>query len=255
MAHHYDAFLVDVADYVATVTINLPPVNAQNRRFREEITGLFDSLGERKDVRAIVLTGAGKTFSAGADLKDRPDPSVPGAYPTHSRMVREAFNCVMECEKPVIAAVNGAAIGAGCVLALCCDIIIAADAAFMSMTEVDYVLAGGVRHVRRHFGESDARLMIFTARRITGPELLRMGVASASVPSDELLTTALGFAREIATKSPAAVRAAKKSFNVTEQLPLQDGYKFEQSQTATLSTTDDFQEAKRAFAEKRKPKF
>jgi enoyl-CoA hydratase len=255
MTQTYDAFIVEVADYVATVTINLPPVNAQNRRFREEITGIFDSLGERKDVRAIVLTGQGKLFSAGADLKDRPDPKIPGSYPTHSRNVREAFNCVMECEKPVIAAVNGGAIGAGCVLALCCDIIVAADEAYLSMTEVDYVLAGGVRHVRRHFGESDARLMIYTARRIGGQDLLRMNVASASVPRDKVLETALGIAREIATKSPMAMRAAKKSFNVTEQLPLQDGYKFEQSQTAALSTTDDFKEAQKAFAEKRKPSF
>jgi enoyl-CoA hydratase len=206
-------------------------------------------------VRAIVLTGQGKLFSAGADLKDRPDPKVPGAYPTHSRNVREAFNCVMECRKPVIAAVNGGAIGAGCVLALVCDIIVVADEAYLSMTEVDYVLAGGVRHVRRHFSESDARLMIYTARRIGGQELLRMRVASASVPREHVLETALGIAREIATKSPAAVRAAKTSFLVTEQLPLQDGYKFEQSQTAALSTTDDFKVAQAAFVEKRKPQF
>ena len=255
MTETYDAFLVEIADFVATVTINLPPVNAQNRKFREEITRIFDSLGERKDVRAIVLTGQGKIFSAGADLKDRPDPKIPGAYPTHGRNVREAFNCVMECEKPVIAAVNGAAIGAGCVLALVCDIIIAADEAYLSMTEVDYVLAGGVRHVRRHFGESDARLMIYTARRISGQELLRMRVASASVPREQVLDTARAIAREIATKSPAAVRAAKKSFLVTEQLPLQEGYKFEQSQTAALSTSDDFKEAQAAFADKRKPTF
>lgn len=255
MTDTYSAFSVEVADYVATVTITLPPVNAQNRAFRDEITRLFDSLGERADVRAIVLTGAGKIFSAGADLKDRPDPKVPGAYPTHGRNVREGFNCVMECPKPVIAAVNGAAIGAGCVLALVCDIVVMADEAYLAMTEVDYVLAGGVSHIRRHFGESDARLMIYTARRISGQEALRMNVASVSLPRDEMLPAALGIAREIAAKSPAAVRAAKKSFLTTEGLPLQEGYKFEQSQTAMLATTDDFREAQRAFAEKRKPSF
>ncbi|MBR1147288.1 enoyl-CoA hydratase/isomerase family protein [Bradyrhizobium sp. AUGA SZCCT0431] len=255
MTEIYETCLVDVADYVATVTINLPPVNAQNGKFREEITRIFDSLGQRPDVRAIVLTGQGKLFSAGADLKDRPDPSVPGAYTTHGRKVREAFNCVMECEKPVIAALNGGAIGAGCVLALCCDIIVAADDAYLSMTEVDYVLAGGVAHVRRHFGESDARLMIYTARRVTGQELLRMRVASMSVPRDELMETAQGIARQIASKSPLAVRAAKKSFLVTENQPLQEGYKFEQSQTAMLATTADFKEAQAAFREKRKPTF
>lgn len=255
MTATYEAFSVDIADHVATVTITLPPVNAQNQAFRDEILPLFDSLGERPDVRAIVLTGAGQIFSAGADLKQRPDPTVPGAYGAHGRKVREAFNCVMECPKPVIAAVNGAAIGAGCVLALVCDIIVMADEAFLAMTEVDYVLAGGVSHIRRHFGESDARLMIYTARRISGQDALRMNVASLSVPRDEVVRAAQAIAREIATKSPAAMRAAKKSFLVTEDLPLQEGYKFEQSQTAMLATTDDFREAQRAFAEKRKPTF
>ncbi|CAN1498108.1 CaiD Enoyl-CoA hydratase/carnithine racemase [Rhabdaerophilaceae bacterium] len=255
MTEPLQAFSVEISEFVATATITLPPVNAQNRAFRDEITGLFDSLGERSDVRAIVLTGAGKIFSAGADLKDRPDAQLAGAYPEHSRKVREAFNCVMECPKPVIAAVNGAAIGAGCVLALVCDIIVMADEAFLAMTEVDFVLAGGVSHIRRHFGESDARLMIYTARRISGQEALRMNVASQSVRREEVVQVAQGIAREIATKSPAAVLAAKKSFLVTEDLPLQEGYKFEQSQTAMLATTDDFREAQRAFAEKRKPVF
>jgi enoyl-CoA hydratase len=255
MSETYECFKVDVADFVATVKLNRPPVNAQNRKFRDEIIAIFDVLSDRKDVRAIVLTGEGKTFSAGADLKERPNASEPGSYPRHSRLVRESFNCVIECEKPVIAAINGAAIGAGCVLALCCDILVAAEEGFLSMTEVDNGLAGGVRHTRRHFGESDARLLIYTARRIAGPELLRMGVVSACVPQGALLDTAHGIAREIATKSPMSIRAAKRSFNVTEELPLQDGYKFEQSQTTALGSSDDFKEAQRAFAEKRKPVF
>ena len=170
-------------------------------------------------------------------------------------MVRASFSCVRECGKPVIAAVNGAAIGAGCVLALCCDIILAAESGFLSMTEVEHGLAGGVSHVRRHFGESDARLLIYTARRVTGPELLRMGVASACVPGDALLSTARQIAQEIAAKSPMSIRAAKRSFDVTEELPLNDGYRFEQSQTVALANSEDFREAQRAFAEKRKPDF
>src|SRR6267154_6193094 len=111
MAETYECFKVEVADYVATVTLARPPVNAQNRRFREEITAIFDTLSDRTDVRAVVLTGAGKIFSAGADLKERPGLSEEvGAYPRHNRLVRESFNAVMECEKPVIAAINGAAI-------------------------------------------------------------------------------------------------------------------------------------------------
>ncbi|MBE9603752.1 enoyl-CoA hydratase/isomerase family protein [Acetobacteraceae bacterium H6797] len=251
-----ECFRVTEEDHVATVTLARPPVNAQNRRFREEIVRVFDTLSDRASVRAIVVTGEGRAFSAGADLKERPGlAGEEGAYPRHNRLVRASFDCVMECEKPVIAAVNGAAIGAGCVLALCADIIVVSENAFLSMTEVDVGLAGGVKHVMRHFGQSDARLMIYTARRITGPELYRMRVASACVAPEQLLETATGIAKEIAGKVPLAVRAAKRSFNVTEELPLHDGYRFEQSQTVALSTSEDTKEAQRAFAEKRKPVF
>ena len=252
----YECFVVEVDEFVATVKLNRPPVNAQNRRFREELIEIFDLLSDRPDVRAVVLTGNGKTFSAGADLKERPALAAEaGAYPRHNRLVRESFNAVMECEKPVIAAINGAAIGAGCVLALCCDILVAADEAYLSMTEVDVGLAGGVSHVRRFFGESNARLLIYTARRATGPELYRMGVVSVCVAAEQLVQTAQEIAREIASKSPLAIKAAKRSFNVTEELPLRDGYRFEQSQTVALSTTEETREAQRAFAEKRKPIF
>ena len=256
MSEAFETLRLEVADFVATVTLDRPPVNAQNRAAREEIVRVFDELHDRDDVRAVVLTGAGKAFSAGADLKERPNiAGNPGAYPRHNRLTRAAFDSVMECGKPVIAAVNGLAIGAGCVLALCADIILVAEDAYLSMTEVDVGLAGGVKHVRRHFGESDARLMIYTARRITGPELLRMNVASACLPRDQLLAAAQGIGREIAGKVPLAIQAAKKSFQVTEYMPLHEGYRFEQSQTVSLASTEDTQEAWRAFAEKRKPVF
>ncbi|HEV7264760.1 MAG TPA: enoyl-CoA hydratase/isomerase family protein [Falsiroseomonas sp.] len=256
MSDPYETLKLEVADFVATVTLDRPPVNAMNRAMREEIVRVFDELHDRDDVRAVVLTGAGKAFCAGADLKERPNiAGNPGAYPRHNRLTRAVFDSVMECGKPVVAAVNGLAIGAGCVLALSADIILVAEDAYLSMTEVDVGLAGGVKHVRRHFGESDARLMIYTARRITGPELLRMTVASACQPRDQLLPAAQQIGREIAGKVPLAVQAAKKSFQVTEYMPLHEGYRFEQSQTVALASTEDTQEAWRAFAEKRKPAF
>ncbi|WP_137123629.1 enoyl-CoA hydratase/isomerase family protein [Roseomonas sp. HF4] len=249
------AFHVGLAGGVATVTIDRPPVNAQNSIFREEITRIFDALHEMAEVRAIVLTGAGKTFSAGADLRDRPDAGTVGAFPRHSRAVRAGFDCVMECAKPVIAAVNGPAIGAGCVLALVCDIVLVAEDAFMSMTEVEVGLAGGVQHVLRHFGQSDARMFLFTARRLQGPELLRMNVASGCFPKAELLPAAQAMAAEIAGKAPLAVAAMKRAFTLCEYMPLHEGYRFEQTQTAALARTEDTQEALAAFAQKRKPVF
>jgi enoyl-CoA hydratase len=250
-----ERFGVDIADHVAVVTIKAPPVNAQDRRFREEIVRIFDLLHDSAEVRAIVLTGAGRAFSAGADLRERPNLAEAGSYPRHNRLVRAAFDAVMECGKPVIAAINGPAIGAGCVLALCCDILVIAEEAFLSMTEVDVGLAGGVRQVLRFFGQSDARLMIYTAKRLTGPELYRMNVVSACVPGGKLMDEAMGIARDIAAKSPLAIEAAKRSFGLTEEMALRDGYRYEQSQTVALAKTEDTKEAQRAFAEKRKPVF
>lgn len=251
-----ERFRVTMEGHVATVTMTAPPVNAQDRRFREECVRIFDVLGAEADVRAIVLTGDGKAFSAGADLSERPGIlAEPGGYARHNRLVRASFDSVLECPKPVIAAVNGAAIGAGCVLALVCDILVVAEEAFLSMTEVDYGLAGGVRHVLRAFSPSDARLMIYTAKRISGPELLRMNAASLCVPKAKLLDEAIGVARTIAEKVPLAVVAAKRSFGLTEEMPLRDGYRYEQGQTAALAETEDTKEALAAFREKRKPVF
>ena len=250
----FETLTLDVADFVATVTIDRAPVNAQNNRFREELTEVIDALGDRTDVRAIVLTGAGKAFSAGADLSERPTQD-PGHYTAHNRRVRASFDCLLECPKPIIAAVNGAAIGAGCVTALCCDILVLSEKGFLQMTEVMVGLAGGVAHVRRHFGESDARMMIYTARRVYGPDLLRMNVASACVAPEELLATAQGIAADIARASPSAVRAAKKSFQMTEGVSIYEGYRFEQGQTKALSTSEDTAEAMAAFREKRAPVF
>jgi enoyl-CoA hydratase/carnithine racemase len=245
---------VDVTDYIAVVTICRPPVNAQNNTLRAEMQTVFDALGDRTDVRAIVLTGDGKAFSAGADLSERPTQD-PGHYTAHNRRVRASFDCILECPKPVIAAVNGAAIGAGCVTALCCDIIVVSETGFLAMTEVMVGLAGGVAHVRRHFGESDARLMIMTARRFYGPDLFRMNVASACTAPEDLLPTAMAIAKDIAKASPSAMRAAKKSFALTENVSIYDGYRFEQSQTKALSTSEDTAEAMAAFQEKRPPNF
>lgn len=252
----WKSFNVAVEDDVATVLMNRPPVNAIDRVFREELVAIFDELSDRDDVRSIILTGAGRAFCAGADINERASmEQKPGDYARHNRLTREGFYSIMECQKPVIAAINGAAIGAGLVLALSSDILLAAEEAPVAMTEVDVGLAGGVRHALRFFGQSDARLMFYTARRLSGADLYRMGVVSASVPAAQLMGLAREIAREIAQKSPLAVRAAKTSFNITENLALRDGYRFEQSATVALSHTEDTKEAQRAFAEKRRPVF
>lgn len=241
---------------IATVTLARPPVNAQNRRMREEIIWLFDSLSDRDDVRVVILTGEGKTFSAGADIKERRDlVKQPGDYIAHNRVVREAFLAIADCAKPVICAVNGAAIGAGFALMLYSDIMLASENAWFKMPEIDVGLAGGGKLMMEHFGKSWARLIYFTGRKVPAAELYRLGIVSACVPADRLMAEALQIAEEIAEKAPRAVRWIKRGFQVAESLPLREAYRFEQSITHDLSETPETREALAAFVEKRKPDF
>jgi enoyl-CoA hydratase len=251
-----EQFRLDVAEGVATVTFDRPPVNAQNRRTREELIHIFDALSDRDDVRVAILTGTGNMFSAGADLKERVDlVHEPGDYVRHNRLAREFFYAVTDCTKPVIAAVNGPALGAGFVLMLACDIMIASDNAYFSMPEINVGLAGGARFLMEHVARSKVRSIYFTGRRVPAAELYRLGVIEACPPRDKLTETALDLAREIASKSPLAIRHIKRALNTIEEMPVRDAYRFEQTVTVELSHTEDAREAQRAFVEKRKPEF
>jgi enoyl-CoA hydratase len=247
---------LDVRDYVAIVTLDRPPVNALGRAIREELLATFDALHDRDDVRAVILTASGRTFCAGADIKERTLLSgKPGEYRELNRLVREVFYALIQCSKPVIAAVNGPALGAGFAIALCCDLIVASEEAVFGMPEVDVGLAGGVKFLQRHFTPTQARMLLITGRRVPAAELYRLGVLQAVVPAARLLDEARVLADEIARKSPLAVRMLKTSFNAVENLSLEDGYRVEQDMTIELSKSEDAQEAKRAFVEKRKPVF
>jgi len=245
-----------VDDHVATLTLARPPVNALNRAIRTELLATFDELHDRDDVRAVVLAARGPVFCAGADIKERATMTgAPGEGRGLNRLVREVFHSLIQCSKPVIAAVHGPALGAGMALALCCDIIYAADDAVFGMPEVDVGMAGGVKFLQRYFTPSQARMLLLTGRRVSAAELHRLGVVQGCVPAVALLAEATALAREIAAKSPLAVRMLKHSFNAVEELSLGDGYRIEQDMTLALVKTEDAQEAKRAFLEKRKPVF
>jgi enoyl-CoA hydratase/carnithine racemase len=233
-----------------------PPVNAVNTQFQEEMMWVFDTLSDRDDVRVAILTGAGKHFCAGADIKARAGSErQPGEGWQHSRKAREAFHSIVECKVPVIGAINGSALGAGLAIAASCDILIAADDTALGLPEINVGLLGGGRHAMRLFGHSKTRRMMFTGQRLRGPELYRLGVVEECVPRDELMQTARALAEEIAAKSPVAMRLAKHALNAIEFMSLRDGYRFEQNMTAELSTYEDSKEAMRAFAEKRPPVF
>jgi enoyl-CoA hydratase len=250
------AIELQVRDHVALVTLQRPPVNATNRAMRLELTRLFDAIGDRQDIRAVVLTGAGKTFCAGADIKERTElTGEPGEYNELNRLAREMFYSILECPKPVVAAVNGHALGAGMAIALCCDILLASQDAVFGMPEIDVGLAGGVKYLQRHLPPSKVRRLLLTGQRISATELYRLGVLEECVPANDLMPQAMALAAEIASKSPMTVRLLKESFVAVENLSLRDGYRLEQNVSKAMSQTADAQEAQLAFVQKRKPVF
>jgi enoyl-CoA hydratase len=246
---------VTVQDHVATVMMDRPPVNAQSDQLRHELIAAFDGFTDRDDVRVAILTGFGKMFSAGADMKSRPTGDTAGEYWAFNRLVREMFNSISECAKPVIAAVNGPALGAGFALAAACDIILASDNAVFGMPEIDIGLMGGAAMLQQLFGRSRARRMFYTGWRVPADEMYRTGVIECSVPLEQLMPEAMRLAAEIASKSPLAMRYAKQSMNTTMHMPPRDGYRFEQNLTVALSKSEDAAEARAAFFEKRQPNF
>ncbi|MEO5641416.1 MAG: enoyl-CoA hydratase/isomerase family protein, partial [Sphingomicrobium sp.] len=219
---------LEIDNGVAIVTIDNPPVNAQPMEVIHRITDIFDRINDLDEVRVVLFTATGKMFSAGADLKNRPDLSEPGATWKRNRAVREVGYSIMECKKPVIAAVNGPALGAGLGLVACCDIIICSNTASFGLPEVDVGLMGGGKHAARIIPHSLVRRMMLTGYRVPADDLFRRGIVEASLPPEELMPFALDMARNIAAKSPLATLLAKDSANTIENMTLRDGYRYEQ---------------------------
>lgn len=248
--------IYELNGHVATLTMNSPPVNALTRTLNDELTLALDRISEMDEVRAVVLTGAGKVFCAGADLKGRASViKGPGDLPAHSRRTRECFHAIRECAKPVVCAINGAALGSGVAMAASSDILVASEKASLGLPEVDVGLLGGCRHAMRLFSHSRLRRMALTGMRVPGAELYRLGIVEACVAPEELMATAMEIAQTIASKSPVSTRMGKHTLNVIEDMSLRDGYRYEQDMTAQIGKTDDAKEAQRAFAEKRAPVF
>lgn len=246
---------LEVADGVGLVTMDRPPVNALNREMRRQLVATFDAISEREDIRCAVLTGTGKVFCAGADLKDRPSADIPGDFLEHNRITRETGNSIRECAKPVIAAINGTALGAGLGLAAACDILYASENATVGMPEINVGLAGGASMLKTLFGRSTMRRMFYTGQRLTAHDLLKRNVVDEVLGDAELLPFTMNLAREIAAKAPLAVAYAKRAANMVDLMPQRDAYRFEQEFTVALSKTEDAREARAAFLEKRPPVF
>jgi enoyl-CoA hydratase/carnithine racemase len=242
----------EIADKIAVVTLDNPPVNAYSKEFAEELIEVFDELNDTPEVRCIVVTGRGKVFSAGADIKNRQAVGdIKGETYRHLRRTREVSNCIMECNKAVITAVNGPALGAGLGPVIAADIVLASENATFGLPEIDIGLMGGARHAMSFFPKTLARRMILTGYRVPAAELYRRGIIEACLPPEQLMEEAMAMARIIASKSPKALSLAKRAINTVEHMPLRDGYRFEQNLTVEMTRHEDSKEAMRAFIEKR----
>jgi enoyl-CoA hydratase len=251
---------VQVDEGVATVTFDRPPVNAIDRASMDELRRIFDSFEADRSVRAAIFTSAGsRAFIAGVDLATVGDAGAkevpPGEMIDPGRPAREAMWAITDCAVPVIAAVNGPAIGAGLAFAACCDIILASDNATFGTTEINVGLLGASAHVSSLVGRHKAREMFFTGELVPAADLHRIGAVREVVPLDDLLPTARALAATLAAKSPIALRMAKASMNQVEGLPLKEAYRIEQTYTDRLVRFEDSTEAREAFFAKRDPQW
>lgn len=246
---------IATADSIAIVTMNRPPVNAVNQEMYSEIRDLFADFDlHLPHVRVVVLTGEGRHFCAGNDL-DEFLTLNPENSPGRMKLVREAFWAIYDCPVPVIAAVNGAALGTGLAITASCDFAVCAESARLGCPEVAIGVMGAAKHLSRLLPQPIARLMYYTAEPMTAVELERRGAVVQVVPDDELIQSAVEIAERIARHSQIAVRTAKESLNVIESMDLKAGYEYEQRLTGRLSGDRDAKEGLIARTQKRGPSF
>jgi enoyl-CoA hydratase len=240
---------------IATVTLDRPPVNALTLALYAEIADTFEALSQRTDVHCVVFTGAGtRAFCAGLDLHEFAA-ARPEQDPERAGIVRRTFRAVRHCALPVIGAINGPALGAGCVLASVSDVRIAAATATFGLPEINVGRCGGTAHLGRHLPQGLLRRMFFTGRPIDAAEAHRVGFVQEVVEPAQLMDSALSLAAVIADKAPLGLRMGKQALNEVEYLPVEDGYQREQHYSTELMHTEDAREAARAAVEKRPPVF
>ncbi|MFX1676460.1 enoyl-CoA hydratase-related protein [Paraburkholderia sp. A2WS-5] len=249
------SLILEKRDGVAIVTIDRPPVNALTLALYGEIADVFESLGNELDVHCAIFTGAGnRAFCAGLDLNEFLS-ATPEQDPERAAIVRRTFSAVYRCPIPVIAAVNGPALGAGSVLATVCDIRIAASNARFGTPEINVGRCGGAAHHGRLIPQGALRRMYFTGEPIGAQEAFRLGLIDEVVEPENLMPAALKLAAKIAAKSPLGLRYAKQALNDIESMPLEAAYEHEQGYSTKLMYTEDAREATRASVEKRPPVF
>ncbi len=249
---------VEIKDEIAILTLNRPEVhNSISMSMRKRLGEVLDDMNLKDDIRVLILTGAGKSFCAGVDLRERKEMSE-----KEVRQLREQGPVnqmkIINLYKPVIAAVNGNALAGGFELTLACDIRIASENALFALPEISLAVipgGGGTQLLPRLIGDAQAREMILTGGRIDARTAERLGLVSRVVPPQQLMPTAMELASRMKDFSPIALKNAKKAINRSREVGLTEGFIFEAQAYLACIPTKDRVEALKAFAEKRKPVF
>lgn len=256
---NYQNLLVDIKEKIAIVTINRPDkLNALNHQTLTEIKDAFEKLNSDDNVLVVILTGAGeKAFVAGADISELSKLNMLEGK-DFAEFGQSVFTYIENLNKPVIAAVNGFALGGGCELALSCHIRIASENAKFGQPEVNLGIIpgyGGTQRLTRLIGSGLAMEMILTGDMIDSTEAYRIGLANKIYPLPDLMSKAWEMAQKISSKGQQAIRFAIKAVKTVEEVSLKQGQNVEASLFALCCGTEDFKEGTSAFLDKRKPLF
>lgn len=254
----FENTLYEKSEGIATITINRPKVNVLNRQAMLEISARLDDAEKDEDVKVIVITGAGdRAFCAGLDLKAIRGISAVDAM-NFTLFAQKLTKKIEELRKPVIAAINGYALGGGLELAMSCDLRIASENAKLGQPELNVGLIpgwGGTQRLPRLVGRGIAKELIFTGKMIDATTAKQLGLLSAVVPPDKLKSAVKELASELMTKSPVGIQLVKQLINNSMEIELTKGLVQEAQAFAVIVSTEDFAEGVAAFIEKRKPKF
>lgn len=255
---NWESLLLKKQDNVGILSINRPnDLNALNSNVLDELNDAIDFIEKDQDIHVLILTGEGRAFVAGADIGE-----MKAMNPVEARRFAEKgislFRKIELMEKPVIAAINGFALGGGCELSMCCDIRIASDKAKFGQPEVGLGITpgfAGTQRLARLVGEGRAKEIIFTCDIIGADEAFRIGLVNKVVEVDELMNVAIEMANKIASKSQLAVRYSKSAINRGIQTDLDTGMAIEKDLFGLCFATEDQKEGMVAFLEKRKPDY
>ena len=255
--HYGNGIQLAVRDSIATITIHRPPVNVLDKQLLQDLFICLEELDATPNLRCLILTGSGRSFIAGGDIHDFQDVSIP-AFEALTKLANDTFARLERFSVPVIAAINGYAFGGGLELALACDIRIAAKSSILSLPEAGIGMIpsyGGTARLAKLVSPGYAKYLMFSGRRITAGQACSIGLVQEVTEDHALMTAAEALAREIASKSPLAIRHIKQALIQMVGTSMEESLSLEAAYAAQTAAGSDFREGISAFLDNRPAAF